>query len=121
MNCKKTLVLGASPNPDRYSHQAVVKLDTYGHSVAAIGAKQGNIGAVEIHDKKLNFKEIDTVSIYLSAKNQENYQDYILSLKPKRVIFNPGAENDNFQRILQTKNIEAIEACTLVMLSIGNY
>lgn len=118
---KKTLVVGASPKPDRYSYQAVANLSANGHETIALGNRIGEIGPVTITTEKNALEGIDSVSVYLSAKNQSEYQDYIISLKPKRVIFNPGAENPDFYETLDKEGIEAVEACTLVMLSIGNY
>lgn len=118
---KKTLVIGASPKPDRYSYQAVANLTTNGHETIALGNRNGEIGPITITTEKLPFENIDSVSLYLSAANQGDYENYILNLKPKRVIFNPGAENPDFYERLDQSGIEAVEACTLVMLSIGNY
>ena len=121
MASKKTLVIGASSNPDRYSYKAVEKLNLFGHEVETLGLREGNIGAAQINTERKIFKDLHSVSLYLSEKNQESYKDYILSLKPKRVIFNPGTENPSFYEVLNSNGIEATEACTLVMLSIGNF
>ncbi len=120
---KKTLVVGASPNPDRYSHEAVVRMKAQGYDVIPIGIRQGTIAGIEILDLKLRplLKDIHTISIYLSAQNQTEWQGYLLSLKPQRIIFNPGAENDVFKKEAINHNIEAINACNLVMLSVGNF
>jgi predicted CoA-binding protein len=118
---KKTLVLGASENPSRYSHLAVLHLMREGIEVAAVGNKEGNIQGVKIQTGFPPIKDVDTVTMYVGARNQPVFYDYILSLDPKRVIFNPGAENPEFEEILVKKGIETTEACTLVMLSIGNY
>lgn len=117
----KTLVIGASEKPDRYSNKAVNMLVQHNHSVEAIGIKSGSIGKIEIKTGKPLLKEIDTVTLYVNPTNQAEWQDYIISLEPKRVIFNPGTENQQFEDLLKTKNIEPIEACTLVMLSTGQY
>lgn len=118
---KKTLVLGASTNPARYSYLAIKKLRQYGHPVVAIGAKNGQVDDVEIVNKQVNLTEINTVTMYLVAKHQTEYYDYILSLKPARIIFNPGAENPELARLAADHNIEVEEACTLVMLGTGQY
>jgi predicted CoA-binding protein len=118
---KKTLVLGASSNPERYSFRAVQQLKGHGFPVVALGNKGGDISGIAIDTGKPAYTEIDTVSLYLSAQNQEGYSDYILGLHPKRVIFNPGTENRAFSTLLRSKGIEALEACTLVMLSVGNF
>ncbi len=118
---KKTLVLGASSKPDRYSNLAVKKLKRYGHEVIAVGRLKGKIDDVEITNEKTELKDIDTVTLYLNPNNQKEFYDYIVSLKPRRIIFNPGTENDELAKIANTNNIQTIEACTLVLLSIGQY
>ena len=121
MQGKPTLVIGASPNPERYSYLAVTRLQKHGHSVIALGKKTGSINGIAIHTEKDPAIKIDTVTLYLSPALQQEYQDYILSLRPKRIIFNPGAENPAFEKIAEEQGIEVLEACTLTMLSIGNY
>jgi predicted CoA-binding protein len=118
---KKTLVLGASSNPARYSYLAIKKLRRYGHPVVAIGNRADKVDDVEIMQSKEDFKEIDTVTVYLSQKNQVGYYDYLLSLKPRRIIFNPGAENEELEKLATNNNVEILEACTLVLLSTGQY
>ena len=118
---KKTLVLGASPNPDRYSNLAVKRLRMRGHPVVAVGVKEGSIADVEIQKGQPAENEIDTVTMYLNPLRQKEYYDYIINLKPKRIIFNPGAENSELEELANKNNIEPIEACTLVMLSTGQY
>jgi predicted CoA-binding protein len=118
---KKTLVLGASGNPGRYSYLAVTRLRGKGHPVVAIGRKQAAVGDVEIGADKQPLTDIDTVTLYLSPMHQKEYYDYILSLHPRRVIFNPGAENPELATLAQANGIEPVEACTLVMLSTGQY
>ena len=118
---KKTLVLGASLNPSRYSNLAINRLVNHQHTVKAIGLKKGTIAGVAISTEKEPFENIDTVSLYLNPKRQEEYYDYIVSLKPKRVIFNPGTENPEFYEILQNNNIETEVACTLVLLGTNQY
>ncbi len=118
---KKTLVLGASLNPGRYSNLAINRLVTYGHEVEAVGLKKGVVAGVDITNEKEEFQNINTVTLYLNAKRQEEYYDYVVSLKPKRVIFNPGTENPEFYNILQKNNIEVEVACTLVLLSTNQY
>ncbi|UMB60455.1 CoA-binding protein [Lutibacter sp. A80] len=117
----KTLVIGASINPNRYSNKAVKLLLEKGVEVSAIGNKQGEILGVEIFNSKELLENIHTVTLYLNAKNQENYYDYVVRLKPERVIFNPGAENLEFEKILTANSIQFEKACTLVLLSIGAY
>lgn len=118
---KTTLVIGASENPERYSFKAVNLLQQYNIPVYALGNKEGKIGNVTIDTDQLPYSNIDTVSLYLSPKNQEQFKDYIISLQPKRVLFNPGTENPDFYPLLQHHGIEFEEACTLVLLNIGAY
>jgi predicted CoA-binding protein len=118
---KKTVVLGASENPSRYSYLAVRKLTDHGHPVVAIGRKKGRVGNIEIETEKLAVDSVDTVTLYLNPANQENYIDYILSLQPKRIIFNPGTENPSLITAARKQGISAVTGCTLVMLSVGNY
>ncbi len=121
MNEKKTLVLGASEHKNRYSNLAVKKLRAHDHPVIAIGKRTGMIGDTEIITEKKQFTDIDTVTLYLNPANQKGYYDYILSLKPKRIIFNPGTENDELALLAQNNHINTLEACTLVMLSTSQY
>ncbi len=118
---KKTLVIGASENPARYSYLAVKKLTSKGYPVVAIGTKKGKIDDTIIETEKISFENIDTISLYLNAGFQKQYYDYILSLAPKRIIFNPGTENDELFALAQKNGIESLEACTLVMLSTGQF
>jgi uncharacterized protein len=118
---KKTLVLGASDNPSRYSYFAIQRLRQYGHPVVAVGKKPGILGDVEINKEKKPWDNVDTVTLYLNPRHQKEYYDYILSLKPKRIIFNPGAENDELADLAEKNNIKTMEACTLVMLSTNQY
>lgn len=121
MGNKKTLVLGASPNPARYSYLAVNKLSRYDHPVIGIGKRKGKAGEIEIDTEQKPYKDIDTITLYLNPQNQKQYYDYILSLKPKRIIFNPGTENEELYNLAKEKGIEVMEACTLVLLSTGQY
>lgn len=121
MALKKTLVLGASDNPSRYSYLAVHRLRGHGHPVVAIGRKNRIVADVTIDTEKKEFTDIDTVTMYMNPAHQKEYYDYILSLKPQRIIFNPGAENDELADMAMKKNIKTMEACTLVMLSTNQY
>jgi predicted CoA-binding protein len=118
---KKTVVLGASDNPARYSYLAVEKLTRYGHPVVAIGKKEGKVGNTDIITAHPDEKEVDTVTVYLNPQLQKQYYDYILSLHPKRIIFNPGAENEELYDLAKTNGIQPMEACTLVLLGTGQY
>jgi len=121
MEMKKTLVLGASDNPARYSNLAIKRLRQYGYPVVAIGKKLTRVEDVEIEKEKKPFTDIDTITLYLNPVRQQEYYDYILSLKPKRIIFNPGAENDELAALAKQNNIQPLEACTLVLLSTNQY
>jgi uncharacterized protein len=118
---KKTLVLGASDNPARYSYLAIQRLRNHHHPVVAIGRRNTSVGDVSITKEKKPFDNVDTVTLYLNPAHQREYYDYILSLKPKRIIFNPGTENDELAELASQQGIESNEACTLVMLSTNQY
>ena len=118
---KKTLVLGASENPSRYSHLALQRLQSHQHPVVAIGRHKGMVGNAVIETEKRDWKDVDTVTMYLNPANQKEYYDYILSLKPKRIIFNPGAENEELAELAKIQGIQRVEACTLVMLATNQY
>lgn len=118
---KPTVVIGASPKPDRYSYKAVRSLQNYGHTVYGLGITEGVINGLKISLDQPVLENIDTVTLYVSPKNQYPWIDYILSLNPKRIIFNPGTENPDFEQEARSKGIECLQACTLVMLSIGVY
>jgi uncharacterized protein len=121
MSNKKTLVLGASSNEERYSHMAVTKLLAHRYEAVPLGIKPGKIGDVDILTERKFYPDIHTVSLYVGPNNQKEWFDYVLSLKPQRIIFNPGTENPEFKKLAEENGIEALEACTLVLLSIGNY
>ena len=121
MSSKKTLVLGASANPATYSYLAVNKLSRFNHPVIGIGKRKGKAGDIEIDTEQKPFTDIDTITLYLNPKNQKQYYDYIISLKPKRIIFNPGTENPELYELAKQNNIQVMEACTLVLLSTGQY
>jgi len=118
---KKTLVLGASLKPNRYSNIALRKLVHYNHEVVALGLRKGEEAGVTIDTELKKYKAIDTITLYLNPKRQEDYYNYIVSLNPKRVIFNPGTENLALYVILKDNNIEFEIACTLVLLSSNQY
>ena len=121
MEKKKTLVIGASENIERYSNLAVKKLLKNNYTVVAIGSKKGIINDINIETEKIPFENIDTITLYLNSSRQKEYHDYILSLNPKRIIFNPGAENDVLEKLAQEMGIFTQEACTLVLLSTNQY
>ncbi|MEO8254136.1 MAG: CoA-binding protein [Flavobacterium sp.] len=121
MKNKKTLVLGATTKPDRYAFKAINMLVDKGHSVLAIGQNTGEVAGITIRTKAIPLKNVDTITLYLNAKNQRDYYNYIVETKPKRVIFNPGTENPELYQLLELNNIKVDVACTLVLLSTNQY
>ena len=121
MQNKKTLVIGASTNPGRYSNMAVQLLRRHHHDVVALAKREGKVSDVLIQTKFPEKEDIHTVTMYVGAKHQAEYYKLLLELNPERVIFNPGAENFELAEMLEAKGIETIEGCTLVMLSTGQY
>ncbi|WAC41217.1 CoA-binding protein [Pedobacter sp. SL55] len=118
---KKTLIIGASPDANRYSYKAAHMLTSRGHEIVNVGVKTGEVAGVPIEKPAHVYKDIDTVTLYIGPATQPEYFDYIIATKPQRVIFNPGTENMELQRVLDANNIEYTEACTLVLLSTGQY
>jgi uncharacterized protein len=118
---KKTIVLGASSNPARYSYLAVQRLRAHNHPVTAIGRRVGQVADVNITKDHLLENDVDTITLYLNPKNQVEYYDYILNLHPKRIIFNPGTENEELMQKAKENHIKPVIACTLVMLGTGQY
>jgi predicted CoA-binding protein len=118
---KPTVVIGASPNTDRYSYKATISLQQHNHTVYPIGIRNGKINDLYIITTKPVIENIDTVTLYVGADNQPAWFDYIFSLNPKRIIFNPGTENPEFEALAISKGIEVLDACTLVLLSINQY
>lgn len=120
---KKTAILGSTTNPERYAYLAAQRLVNHEHEIVPIGIKSGQVMGVDILNlnDRPEIEEIDTVTMYIGTKNQAEWEDYILSLNPKRIIFNPGTENPIFAQKASEKGIETINACTLVMLGVGNY
>jgi predicted CoA-binding protein len=118
---KNTLVIGASPNAERYSHKAVLSLRQSGYPVIALGIKNGQIGDITIQKDRPENIEVDTVTLYLNPKAQQDWYSYILNLKPKRIIFNPGTENPELEALANIRGINAQQACTLVLLATNQY
>ena len=118
---KKTLVIGASPNPERYAHKAVLALRSHGHQVTALGLRRGIIGDTPIVTERPGDADFDTVTLYVGPQRQPEYYDYVAGLYPRRVIFNPGTENPPFAQRLQQAGISTEEACTLVLLATQQY
>lgn len=115
------MVIGASTNPTRYSYLAVNRLKEYNHEVIAVGIKKGEISGTPIENDRPIYRELDTVTLYIGPKVQQEYYDYLFDLAPKRVIFNPGTINYDLMQKLRDAKIEVVDACTLVMLSAGTY
>jgi uncharacterized protein len=118
---KRTIVLGASPNPDRYAFKATKKLKDYGYEVIPMGNKKGEIDGIIIQNENTQHEDVDTITLYLNPENQKPYYEYIFSIKPKRIIFNPGTENIELIKMAKENGIETEIACTLVLLSLGDY
>ncbi len=118
---QKTLVVGASTNPGRYSNTAIRRLVANNVETTAFGIRGGTVSGVQINDNLGDFQNIDTVTLYLNPKNQKEYYQQIMDLNPKRVIFNPGTENPEFYKILENAGVEVEVACTLVLLATGQY
>ena len=118
---KKTLIIGASPDANRYSYKAAHMLTGRGHQIVNVGIKKGEVAGAPIEKPQTIHQDIDTITLYIGPATQPEYFDYIVATKPQRVIFNPGTENVELQRVLDANNIEYTEACTLVMLATGQY
>ena len=119
---KKTIVLGATPNPARYAHTAVLRLKAAGHEVIPIGIREGEIDGIPIVIGKPEIEGVHTITIYLNPQRLEEYYDWMLDvIKPRRLIFNPGAEEPHFMWRAKLEGFEVLEACTLVMLATGQY
>lgn len=121
MENKKTLVIGASPSPMRYAYKAVKRLVSYGHDVVAIGKLDAEIDGVKINREMIDIPDLHTVTMYLNPEKQEPYLDYIIGLKPRRVIFNPGSFNPKLEKMAKQAGILVVEDCTLVMLDTDDY
>ncbi|RKX18521.1 MAG: CoA-binding protein [Candidatus Zixiibacteriota bacterium] len=117
MQTKKTLVIGASIKPSRYSNMAIRLLRQKGHPVVAIGLREGQVEDVPIFTHPPVVNDIHTVTIYINPVAQEDFYDYLLSLNLRRIIFNPGTENRTFKKMALEQDIEIVENCTLVMLN----
>jgi hypothetical protein len=121
MKNKKTLVLGASLKPEKYAFKAITMLVEKGHSVIAIGPNRGEVAGVNIRTKNIPLSNIHTVTLYINPTHQKEYYNYILETKPKRVIFNPGTENEELYQLLELNKIKVEVACTLVLLATNQY
>ncbi len=118
---KKTLIIGATTNPARYANSAAQRLKRQGHDIVQLGLRSGEVAGEPINTQQEAYEGIDTVTLYIGPRHQPDYYGYVVSLEPRRVIFNPGTENADFEALLTENGIEAVKACTLVMLSTGQY
>jgi len=113
---KKTLVVGASEKPYRYANKAIRRLLRYGHEVVPLAPRAGQVAGIPFMTGFPEIKDVHTVTLYISPARQPDYYDYLISLKPKRIIFNPGTENPELLKKARENGIETVENCTLVML-----
>lgn len=120
---KKTVIIGATINPSRYAYLAASMLREYHHEMVLLGVKKGEVFEASILDirQRPPVLDVDTITLYIGPQHQPEHYEYILSLKPKRVIFNPGTENPDFEKMIEATGAEVLEACTLVMLRSGQY
>ena len=120
---KKTVIIGATPNPSRYAYLAAEMLQEYSQEFVPVGIKRGSVFGKEILDLRTypEIENVDTITLYINRSHQKEWYDYFFKLKPKRVIFNPGTENPELEKLLEEKNIQALEACTLVLLRSGQF
>ena len=117
----KTLVIGASVNPERYAYRAIQLLVKHQIEVVPMGVKPGFVANLLIVSPLIVQVNIHTITLYLGASKQEPYYDFILKINPKRVLFNPGTENPKLAKLLNAKGILWENACTLVLLSTNQY
>jgi len=120
---KKTVIIGATTNQSRYAYLAAATLHDHAIEFVPVGIKKGEVFGKQILDLRSQpeISGVDTITLYINPSNQIEWYDYILKLNPKRVVFNPGTENPELEKLLKEKNIEALEACTLVLLRTGQY
>jgi predicted CoA-binding protein len=118
---KKTLILGATPDQSRYAYLAANRLVRSGHTIVNVGIKTGEVAGVAIEKPETIHTDIDTITLYVGPQKQESLYDYIIQTHPKRIIFNPGTENSHLRRLAHENGIATDYACTLVLLSIGQY
>jgi hypothetical protein len=118
---KTTVVIGASENSERYSYRVVKMLGQKNIPVVAIGLRAGEINGIKIQTGFPKIENVDTVTLYIHPQHQKQYYDYVLSMKPNRVIFNPGTENPEFEKKIRDAGIEVLQACTLTMLTVGTF
>ncbi|MEL4454403.1 CoA-binding protein [Lutimonas vermicola] len=121
MKIRKVLVLGASLKQDRYSNRAIRKLAANNFWVVGLGLREGDVSGIKIHTEQFDIEDLYAVTIYMNAYNQEEFYDYLVGLKPQKIIFNPGAENSEFESVLKNQGIPFERACTLVLLSMDQF
>ncbi len=119
----KTVIVGATPNPSRYAYMAADMLTEYEHEIVPVGIKRGELFGKEILNIRAlpEINDVDTITLYIGPQHQPEWYKYLIDLKPRRIIFNPGTENPEFEKLAIANNIEPVEACTLVMLRTGQY
>lgn len=119
----KTVIIGSTPKPFKYAQQAAQMLNERNYEFVPMGIMEGQVLGREI----LNIYDqpkvdgVDTVTLYINPQRQKEWYNYLLGLQPRRIIFNPGTENQELKNLAEKQGIECLEACTLVMLSIGSY
>ena len=118
---KRTLVVGATDNPERYAYKAATRLLAAGHPIELLGTKTGQVAGHPIRNGQPDLEDIDTVTLYVGTQNQPPLYGYLLDLHPKRIIFNPGTENPELRQMADDQGIETVEGCTLVMLATGGF
>jgi predicted CoA-binding protein len=118
---KKTVIIGATPDTTRYAYRAASMLTEHGHEIVPVGMKKGQVFGKQILNGQPPVENVDTVTLYVSPQNQDNLLNYIIGLRPKRIIFNPGTENEELIRMAEENNIEPVIGCTLVMLASRTY
>ena len=119
----KSVIVGSVPKPYRYAYRAAEMMKSRDFDYVPLGIQEGDVLGEQIlnlHDKP-RIKNVDTLTLYINPSRQKEWYDYMLSLKPNRIIFNPGTENQEFKSLAENQGIVCVEACTLVMLSTGDY
>jgi len=120
---KKTVIVGATTNESRYAFLAAESLVANKHEIVPLGIKKGEVlgrPILNIREKPF-IPDVDTITLYIGPRHQPEWYDYLMGLKPKRIIFNPGTENPEFEEMAEESGIEVVEGCTLVMLRTGQY
>jgi predicted CoA-binding protein len=118
----KVAILGASKNPERYSHMAFTMLKDYGHTPLPVNPGFSELEGVPVFAKLRDITEsVDTLTMYVGPDTSTAMKQDILNLKPKRVIFNPGSENPGLEKDLRAAGVHVIDACTLVLLRTNQF